>query len=84
MKSFLLWRGTDAIQSIRVPTAAAQQEHDTLLFITNGNSCTQKERRKAVVNSVSYTRLWNAHQQRHSDTTLPRYSVAKSSHVILC
>ena len=84
MKSFLLWRGTDAIQSIRVPTAAAQQEHDTLLYITNGNSCTQKERRKAVVNSVSYTRLWNAHQQRHSDTTLPRYSVAKSSHVILC
>ena len=49
MKSFLLWRETDAIQSIRVPTAAAQQEHDTLLYITNGNSCTQKERRKAVL-----------------------------------
>lgn len=32
MKSFLLWRGTDAIQSIRVPTAAAQQEHDTLFI----------------------------------------------------
>ena len=29
---------------------------------------------------VSYSRLWNAYQQRYSDTTIPRYRVEKSFH----